>query len=66
MAGHSKINISGEYNMVQWSGQDELTCKIQDLRSGTTTDKQAVAAGPPLVPPALAASFSLFPSNLIM
>lgn len=34
LAGHSKINMTGEYTIVQLKRQDELTRKIQDLRGG--------------------------------
>lgn len=34
LAGHSKVNMTGEYTLVQLSRQDELTRKIQHLRLG--------------------------------
>lgn len=43
VAGHSKVNMTGEYTIVQLKRQDELTRKMQDLRTGTTTDKEAAA-----------------------
>lgn len=44
LAGHSKVNMTGEYTFVQLKRQDELTRKMQDLRTGTTTDKEADTA----------------------
>ncbi len=41
LAGHSKVNMTGEYTFVQLKRQDELTRKIQDLRNGTAVDKPA-------------------------
>jgi integrase len=43
LAGHSKVNMTGEYTFVQLKRQDELTRKMQDLRTGTTTEKPTEA-----------------------
>jgi integrase len=39
LAGHSKVNMTGEYTIVQLTRQDELTRKIQDLRRTRPGDK---------------------------
>lgn len=44
IAGHSKVNMTGEYTLVQLSRQDELTRKIQDLRTGKNDGKPANSA----------------------
>jgi integrase len=44
IAGHSKINMTGEYTIVQLKRQDELTRKIQDLRGAGASD-QATEVG---------------------
>ena len=41
IAGHSKVNMTSEYTVVQLKRQDELTRKIQDLRGGSTDKKLA-------------------------
>lgn len=44
LAGHSKVNMTSEYTIVQLKRQDELTRKMQHLRTGTTTDKDTDTA----------------------
>jgi integrase len=44
VAGHSKINMTGEYTIVQLKRQDELTRKMQDLRTGMVIGNGADAA----------------------
>jgi len=43
VAGHSKINMTGEYTFVQLKRQDELTRRMQELRAPSSTNKSAVA-----------------------
>lgn len=43
LAGHSKVNMTGEYTFVQLKRQDELTRKMQNLRAGNTSEKPADA-----------------------
>ncbi len=42
VAGHSKVNMTGEYTFIQLKRQDELTRKMQDLR-GAGSGNQAAA-----------------------
>ena len=44
VAGHSKINLTGEYTILQLKRQDESTRKMQDLRTGTASGKDTATA----------------------